>query len=146
MLFYVFYYLVLRKETYYVSNRMYLIAGLILAFERPIQKGDTIEIGTLMGDVTGIGVRASTVRTYDGSEVIVPNGNLISNEVINWTLSDPITRLVLYSTNQSSLKSSSKRLYSGSALSNSRPASISLSTCSSLREKLVGIRLKNFRL
>ena len=64
------------------------IAGLILAFERPIQKGDTIEIGTLFGDVINIGVRASTIRTYDGSEVIVPNSNLISNELINWTLSD----------------------------------------------------------
>jgi len=64
------------------------IAGLILAFERPIQKGDTIEIGTLLGDVTNIGVRASTVRTYDGSEVMVPNGNLISNDLTNWTLSD----------------------------------------------------------
>lgn len=64
------------------------IAGLILAFERPIQKGDTIEIGTLFGDVTNIGVRASTVRTYDGSEVMVPNGNLISNDLTNWTLSD----------------------------------------------------------
>ena len=64
------------------------IAGLILAFERPIQKGDTIEIGTLMGDVLNIGVRASTIRTYDGSDVFVPNGNLISNELINWTLAD----------------------------------------------------------
>jgi len=64
------------------------IAGLILAFERPIQKGDTIELGTLFGDVISIGVRASTIKTYDGSEVIVPNGNLISNELINWTLSD----------------------------------------------------------
>jgi small-conductance mechanosensitive channel len=68
------------------------IAGLILAFERPIQKGDTIEIGTLFGDVKNIGVRASTIRTYDGSEVIVPNGNLISNEVINWTLTDRVRR------------------------------------------------------
>jgi small-conductance mechanosensitive channel len=64
------------------------IAGLILAFERPIQKGDTIELGTLFGDVENIGVRSSTIKTYDGSEVIVPNGNLISNEVVNWTLSD----------------------------------------------------------
>lgn len=71
------------------------IAGLILAFERPIQKGDTIEVGTLMGDVTEIGVRASTIRTYDGSEVIVPNGNLISNEVVNWTLSDRKRRGVI---------------------------------------------------
>lgn len=71
------------------------IAGLILAFERPIQKGDTIEVGTLMGDVINIGVRSSTIRTYDGSEVIVPNGNLISNEVTNWTLSDRKRRRVV---------------------------------------------------
>ncbi|MCK5104938.1 MAG: mechanosensitive ion channel, partial [Cyclobacteriaceae bacterium] len=67
-----------------------LISGLILAFERPIQTGDIIQISTLdlMGEVKEIGIRASTVRTFDGAEVIVPNGNLISNEVINWTLSD----------------------------------------------------------
>lgn len=64
------------------------ISGLILAFERPVQVGDTIEVGTLLGSIKSIGVRSSTVKTYDGSEVIVPNGNLISNEVINWTLSD----------------------------------------------------------
>ena len=64
------------------------IAGLVLAFERPIQVGDTIEAGTVMGTVKSIGVRSSTVLTFDGSEVIVPNGNLISNDVINWTLSD----------------------------------------------------------
>lgn len=63
------------------------IAGLILAFERPIQVGDVIEVGTLMGTVKSIGVRASYVKTYDGSEVIVPNGNLISNDLINWTFS-----------------------------------------------------------
>ncbi len=72
-----------------VSN---FIAGLILAFERPIQKGDTIEIGALIGDVMSIGVRASTIRTYDGGDVIVPNGNLISNELINWTFSDRVKR------------------------------------------------------
>lgn len=67
-----------------------LISGLILAFERPIQTGDIIQIATLnlMGEVKEIGIRASTIRTFDGAEVIVPNGNLISNEVINWTLSD----------------------------------------------------------
>ena len=67
-----------------------LVSGLILAFERPIQVGDTIQISTLnlMGEVKEIGIRASTVRTFDGAEVIVPNGNLISNEMINWTLSD----------------------------------------------------------
>lgn len=64
------------------------IAGLVLAFERPIQVGDTIEIGTMMGDVTKIGVRASQIRTFDGSEVIVPNSSLITNDVTNWTLTD----------------------------------------------------------
>jgi len=67
-----------------------LISGLILAFERPIQVGDIIQIATLnlMGEVKEIGIRASIVRTFDGAEVVVPNGNLISNEMINWTLSD----------------------------------------------------------
>lgn len=68
------------------------VAGLILAFERPVQVGDTIEVGTLLGRVTRIGVRASTLRTYDGSEVIVPNSEFISGQVVNWTLSDVTKR------------------------------------------------------
>jgi small-conductance mechanosensitive channel len=64
------------------------IAGLVLAFERPIQVGDTIEIGTMTGNVTQIGVRASQIKTFDGSEVIVPNSSLITKDVTNWTLSD----------------------------------------------------------
>ena len=47
-----------------------------------------MEIGTLLGHVQRIGMRSSTVRTFDGAEVIVPNGNLIAQEVTNWTLSD----------------------------------------------------------
>jgi len=67
-----------------------LVSGLILAFERPVQVGDIIQIASLnlMGEVKEIGIRASIVRTFEGAEVIVPNGNLISNEMINWTLSD----------------------------------------------------------
>ncbi|NHZ73275.1 MAG: mechanosensitive ion channel [Nitrospirae bacterium] len=64
------------------------VSGLILLFERPVQVGDAIEVGTLLGEVTDIGIRASTVRTFQGAEVIVPNGNLISKEVVNWTLSN----------------------------------------------------------
>lgn len=64
------------------------VSGLILAFERPVQAGDTVQFSSMFGKVTRIGVRSSTVRTFDGAEVIVPNGNLISNEVTNWTLSD----------------------------------------------------------
>ncbi|MDB4581518.1 mechanosensitive ion channel [Draconibacterium sp.] len=70
-----------------------LVSGLILLFERPVQIGDTIEIGTLIGKVRSIGIRASNIQTFDGAEVIVPNGHLISNEVINWTLSDQQRRI-----------------------------------------------------
>ncbi|UCF41431.1 MAG: mechanosensitive ion channel [Gemmatimonadota bacterium] len=69
------------------------ISGLILLFERPIQIGDTIEIENLVGSVKQIGIRASVVRTFAGAEVIVPNGDLISGRVINWTLSDRLRRI-----------------------------------------------------
>ena len=70
-----------------------VVSGLILMFERPINVGDTIEFGSRFGDVLRIGLRASTVRTFDGSEVIVPNASLVSSEVVNWTLSDRNRRL-----------------------------------------------------
>lgn len=64
------------------------VSGLILLFERPIKVGDVIQVDTATGSVERIGIRASIVRTMDGSEVIIPNGTLIANQVINWTLSD----------------------------------------------------------
>ena len=64
------------------------VSGLILLMERPISVGDTIQMGTLSGVVERIGVRSSTVRTPQGAEVILPNADLISKEVTNWTLSD----------------------------------------------------------
>ena len=70
-----------------------LVSGLILAFERPIKVGDTIQVGELMGVVLSIGFRSSTVKSFDGAEVILPNGNLISNQMINWTLSDSNRRM-----------------------------------------------------
>jgi small-conductance mechanosensitive channel len=69
------------------------ISGLILVYERPLQVGDTIEVENLLGQVKRIGIRSSNVRTYDGAEVVVPNGNLISNQLINWTLSDKTRRI-----------------------------------------------------
>ncbi len=75
-----------------VSN---FISGLILIYERPVNVGDTIEVENLMGIVNRIGVRSSNVRTFDGAEVVVPNGNLISNQLINWTLSDNQRRVEL---------------------------------------------------
>ncbi|MBW2237114.1 MAG: mechanosensitive ion channel, partial [Deltaproteobacteria bacterium] len=71
------------------------VSGLILLFERPIQVGDTIEVQGLMGEVRRIGPRSSTVRSFDGAEVIVPNGTLISDNVVNWTLSDRRRRVIL---------------------------------------------------
>jgi small-conductance mechanosensitive channel len=71
------------------------VSGLILLFERPIQVGDTVQIGGLTGVVNRIGIRSSTVRTAQGSEVIVPNGSLISDPVTNWTLSDRMRRIDL---------------------------------------------------
>ena len=75
-----------------VSN---FVSGLILIFEQPVKVGDKVEITSLAltGEVSRIGIRASVVRTFDGAEVIVPNGNLISSEVINWTLSDQRRRV-----------------------------------------------------
>lgn len=70
-----------------------LVSGLILLLERPIKIGDTIEVGPLIGIVKSIGIRASNVQTVDGAEIIVPNGNLVSNEVINWTLNDKRRRI-----------------------------------------------------
>jgi potassium efflux system protein len=64
------------------------VSGLILLFERPIKIGDVIEVSGNLGEVRRIGIRASVIRTADGSEVIVPNGSLISSQVTNWTFSD----------------------------------------------------------
>jgi small-conductance mechanosensitive channel len=64
------------------------VSGLILLYERPVQVGDVIQVGTVTGTVRRIGIRSSTVATPQGAEVVVPNANLISNELINWTLSD----------------------------------------------------------
>ncbi|MBS1240608.1 MAG: Potassium efflux system KefA protein / Small-conductance mechanosensitive channel [Gemmatimonadetes bacterium] len=80
------------------------IAGLILAFERPISVGDSVQLAEMTGEVRQIGIRASIIRTYDGAEVIVPNSELISREVINWTRSDRLRRIevlvgVAYGTN-----------------------------------------------
>ena len=64
------------------------VCGLILLFERPIKVGDVVQVDTDIGEVRRIGIRASVIRTPDGSEVIVPNGTIISNKVTNWTYSD----------------------------------------------------------
>ena len=54
-----------------------------------------MQLGTLTGEVKRIGIRSSTVRTFDGAEVIVPNASLVSDQVTNWTLSDRMRRIDL---------------------------------------------------
>jgi small-conductance mechanosensitive channel len=71
------------------------VSGLILLFERPINVGDTIQAGDLVGEVRRIGARASTVRTSQGGDIIVPNAQLITERVTNWTLSDRLRRIDL---------------------------------------------------
>lgn len=63
------------------------VSGFVLLTERPIRLRDKVEIEGVLGNVSNIGIRASTIRTFDGAEVIVPNGDLISRRVVNWTLS-----------------------------------------------------------
>jgi potassium efflux system protein len=70
-------------------------AGLTLLFERRVHVGDTLQIPSqeIFGRVLSIGMRASVVRSWNGSEVVVPNADLISGAVINWTLSDRLCRI-----------------------------------------------------
>lgn len=67
-------------------------SGLILMLERPINVGDQIDVGGVVGEVRRIGVRSSTIRTLQGAEVIVPNSDLAGKQVTNWTLSDRARR------------------------------------------------------
>ena len=69
------------------------VSGLILAFERPIQVGDVIQLDTIEGRVAHIGIRSSTVRGWDGSDIIIPNGKLISGTVTNRTMMDNLRRV-----------------------------------------------------
>ena len=71
------------------------VSGLILLFERPIKMGDVVEVGPTLGNVRRIGIRSSTIHTSDGSDVIVPNGDLISQRLVNWTYTDQRRRIDL---------------------------------------------------
>lgn len=70
-----------------------LVSGIILAFEKPIEVGDVIELGTRSGVVKEIGIRSSKISAGDGSEVIVPNGDLIAQQLVNWTLTSRTRRV-----------------------------------------------------
>ncbi len=72
-----------------------LISGVILAFEKPMQVGDVVEIGTQTGTVKQIGIRSSKITTYDGADIIVPNGDFITQKLTNWTHSNSYRRIEL---------------------------------------------------
>jgi small-conductance mechanosensitive channel len=69
------------------------ISGIILIFDRPLQIGDSIEVGDKAGKVKEIVMRSSTLLTPEGAEVIIPNGDILSQQITNWTLSNNYRRL-----------------------------------------------------
>ncbi|MTH47084.1 miniconductance mechanosensitive channel MscM [Intestinirhabdus alba] len=71
------------------------ISGLIILFEKPVRIGDTVTIRDLTGSVTKINTRATTISDWDRKEIIVPNKAFITEQFINWSLSDSVTRVVL---------------------------------------------------
>ncbi|GAB3421334.1 mechanosensitive channel protein [bacteria symbiont BFo1 of Frankliniella occidentalis] len=71
------------------------ISGLIILFEKPIRIGDTVTIRDLTGSITRINTRATTITDWDRKEIIVPNKAFITEQFINWSLTDPVTRVVL---------------------------------------------------
>lgn len=69
------------------------VSGIIMLVERPVRKGDWVVVGNTQGTVESISVRTTTIRTFDRADVIVPNSDMISNQVINWTLGSNVGRV-----------------------------------------------------
>ncbi len=71
------------------------VSGIIIIFDRPMRLGDTVEVGGKKGRVKEISIRSSTILTDEGAEVIIPNGDVLSHNIINWTLSNNQVRSTL---------------------------------------------------
>lgn len=72
-----------------------MVSGIILLFERPIRVGDTVTVGDVTGRVSRIQMRATHILDWDSKELVVPNKNIITDRLVNWTLTDTVTRVVL---------------------------------------------------
>lgn len=71
------------------------VSGIIILLERPIRVGDIVTVSDIEGRVTRLRMRATTITDFDMREILIPNKEFITGNVINWTLSDPVTRLVI---------------------------------------------------
>jgi len=71
------------------------VSGLILLFEQPVRLGDVVTVGDASGTVTQIRIRATTIRDWDNKELIVPNKELVTGRLLNWSLSDAMIRVTL---------------------------------------------------
>lgn len=81
-----------------------LVSGLIIAFEKPVSVGDVVEVAGKTGTMKSIGFRSSMITTWDGSDVVIPNGDLLNQHLVNWTLGNSKARFdisvgVAYGTN-----------------------------------------------
>ena len=73
-----------------------LVSGLLLLVERPVRVGDTITVGDVTGIVTRIRIRATTIQDWDLKELVVPNKDLVTGQLLNWTLSDAANRVMVF--------------------------------------------------
>ncbi len=71
------------------------VCGLILLFERPVRVGDIVELGGTWAEIKRLGLRSTTVQTFDQADMIIPNADLVSNQVTNWTLTNRQARLII---------------------------------------------------
>lgn len=71
------------------------VSGLIILFERPVRIGDVVTIGELSGTVNRIRIRATTITDFDRKEIIVPNKTFVTEQLINWSLNDTVTRVII---------------------------------------------------
>ncbi|QIB67380.1 mechanosensitive channel MscK [Kineobactrum salinum] len=72
------------------------VSGLIILFERPVRIGDVVTIGDLSGTVNRIRIRATTITDFDRKEIIVPNKTFVTEQLINWSLTDTVTRIIIH--------------------------------------------------